>query len=179
MEKYIIRLIKGETALGPVFDGCHNLFADWFNKERIFLTMGDFDPFPISIEDAKKYVESHKKDTWIIFAKQNVDWVPIGYAGLFIRQRHKVGIVRYAIGNDDFLEKGHATRACSLITTWAFDECDLAVITASVSGSNENSSKVLLRNNYSECGKHSSVRFEKGKRYDEYHFEILRETFYD
>jgi RimJ/RimL family protein N-acetyltransferase len=178
MNKHTVRLIEGETALGPVFEGCHNLFVEWFNKERIFLPMGDFDPFPISLDDAKKYVESHKKDTWIVFAKQNENWLPIGYTGLFIRQRHKVGIVRYAICDDLFLEKGHATRACKLVTKWAFDECGLEVLTASVSDSNKSSCKVLLKNDFTQCGKHSLVRFETGLRYDEHHFEILRETFY-
>lgn len=59
--KYKVRMTDGQTALGPAFDGCHTLFLDWFNQERIFLPMGDFDPLPISLDDAKKYVESHKK----------------------------------------------------------------------------------------------------------------------
>ncbi len=178
MNSYVVRLVEGDTALGPIFEGCHELFLKWFNDERIFTAMGDFDPFPISVDDAKRYADSHKKDTWIVFAKDRDSWVPVGYAGIFIRQRHRVGIVRYAIGEESFLGKGHASRACKLITTWGFDECGLDVLTASVSGSNKSSSSVLLKNNYKQCGKHSKVRFEKGKRYDEYHFEILRKTFY-
>ncbi|WP_410575686.1 hypothetical protein [Amycolatopsis sp. cmx-4-61] len=62
--------------------------------------MGDVDPRPFTVEDGKRYVESHLKDTWAVVAEgpENV-WTPVGYAGMFVRSRHRVGIFRIAIGS--------------------------------------------------------------------------------
>lgn len=86
----------GLAALAP----CHSsFFFDWLNDPRIFRGMGDFDSYPFGIQDSEKYVLFHLKDTWLIAVNNNQEWVPVGYAGLFVRQRHRIGILRYAIGN--------------------------------------------------------------------------------
>lgn len=79
----------GLAALAPQHSG---LFFDWLNDPRIFRGMGDFDAYPFGIQDAEKYVLTHLKDTWLIVSKNKRTWIFTGYTGLFVRQRHRVGI---------------------------------------------------------------------------------------
>lgn len=111
MEKFIPRLILENTGLASFQGNIGEYFLKWFNDSRILLHIGDIDPFPFTVEDVKKYLESHRKDTWIIVANNSGGWAPIGYSGLFIRARHRIGIIRNAIGGKDCLRKGHGTRA--------------------------------------------------------------------
>lgn len=179
MTKIIPRMFKETTGLAAFYLGCEEYFYTWFNDSRIYLHMGDLDQFPISLDDCKRYVESHKKDTFLIVAKVDDSWIPIGYAGIFIRSRHRVGILRYAIGNTSFLSCGHAFRAASLYLQWAFNESDLEVVTASVSSSNVGSQKLIKKLGFSLVGKYSKTRFENGVRCDEFLFEISKKEFYE
>lgn len=179
MENFIPRLILENTGLAPFQGNIGEYFLKWFNDSRIFLHMGDIDPFPFTAEDVKKYLESHKKDTWIIVADNNGRWMPIGYFGLFIRSRHRIGIIRNAIGEKDYLRKGHGARAKLLTLSWAFNECDLVSVIASVSFSNYENIKLLYKVGFRECGKYISARLENGKRFDEIHFQITKEEFYE
>lgn len=172
---------ESKTAISPFYPGCEELFFKWFNDPRIYLHMGDLDQFPFSIEDAKRYVESHKKDTWLIIAnignEKEQQWVSIGYIGMFIRSRHKVGIIRYAIGEIDFLRKGHVSRAIKSFCDWSFNESNLFSIHASVSGANPESINVLRKLEFVGVGKYSHSRFENGNRYDEFLFELLNKNY--
>ncbi len=178
MKNIIPRLQNGDTGISPFFIGCEELFFKWFNDPRIYLHMGDLDQFPVSFEDAKKYVESHKKDTWLIIAKQDSEWVPIGYIGMFIRTRHMIGILRYAIGEIEFIGKGHASRAVSTFLNWAFKESNLESVHASVSGINKESSRLLKKIGFKFIGEHLNARFENGQRYNELLFEMLKIDYY-
>lgn len=179
MEKLIPRMSDGRTGLAAFYPGCEALFYEWFNDPRIYSHMGDIDQFPISIEDCRRYVDSHRKDMFLIVANLEGVWIPIGYAGMFIRARHRVGILRYAIGNLNFLSKGYASSAVKLYLKWGFEESDLEVVTASVIDSNPESKKLLVKTGFSFVGKYSKVRFENGNRYDELLFEISKKDFYE
>lgn len=171
---------ESKTAISPFYPGCEELFFKWFNDPRIYLHMGDLDQFPFSIEDAKRYVESHKKDTWLIIANTELEqtqWQPIGYIGMFIRNRHKIGIIRYAIGEQDFLRKGHVSNAITGICNWSFKESDLFSIHASVSGANPESIGVLEKLDFRKCGEYTKSRFENGVRYNEFLFELLNKKY--
>ncbi|MEK7157811.1 MAG: GNAT family protein [Patescibacteria group bacterium] len=99
---------------------------------------------------------------------------PVGYTGLFVRQRHRIGILRYAIGDSTHENKGIATKAVNLMTKWAFDDLDLVSIHASVISSNVGSIRVLKKSGFSQVGKYQKARFESGQHYDEILFELLR-----
>lgn len=101
-------------------------------------------------------------------------WIPVGYTGLFVRQRHRIGILRYAIGDSTHENKGIATKAVNLMTKWAFDDLDLVSIHASVISSNVGSIRVLKKSGFSQVGKYQKARFESGQHYDEILFELLR-----
>ena len=179
MDNFVPRLIMENTGLASFQGDIAQYFLRWFNDLRIFLHMGDIDQFPFSAEDVKRYIEAHRKDTWIIVAKEKNNWIPIGYSGLFIRSRHRVGIIRNAIGEKEYLRKGYATRAKILTLSWAFNECDLVSVISSVSSSNKANSELCLKVGFKECGRYKDARFEDGKRYDEIHLQITRREFYE
>lgn len=168
------RHIDGNVGLAALAPRHSGLFFDWLNDPRIFRGMGDFDAHPFGIQDSEKYVLAHLKDTWLIVLKDERDWIPVGYAGLFVRQRHRVGILRYAIGNSAYENKGIATSAVRLMINWAFDDLDLVSIHASAISSNAGSVRVLEKSGFSQVGKYQKARFESGQHYDEILFELLR-----
>lgn len=175
----IPRAQRVNTGLSPLHPGCEELFFRWFNDPRIYLHMGDLTPYPFTLDDARKYSEAHKKDTWIIIAKDGENWVPIGYSGLYIRNRHRVGIIRHAIGEREYLGKGHAKMARIMSLAWAFNECDLVTVVSSISSSNNENLQLCLKVGFRECGRYLQYRNEDGKRYDEIHLEFLRDDFYN
>jgi len=118
-------------------------------------------------EDARKYVESHKKDTWLIVANNKNIWHPIGYAGLFIRRRHRVGIFRIAIAEKNYLGQGHAYRTTKMMLDWAFNECDLISVHLSVSERNIKAIKLYKSVGFIHCGIFTNSRFENGIRSNE------------
>jgi len=162
----------GLSALAPYHS---SLFFDWLNDPRIFKGMGDFDANPFGVQDSEKYVNAHLKDTWLIFFKKHSKWIPVGYTGLFVRQRHRVGILRYAIGNQSYEKMGIATKAVKLMIRWAFNDLDLVSIHASVVSSNAGSVRVLEKSGFIQIGKYSKARFELGQHHDELLFELVRE----
>lgn len=169
------RYTDGNIGLAALAPYHASLFFDWINDSRV-RKMRDFDAYPFGIQDAEKYVASHLKDKWLIVLKddENKCWIPVGYAGLSIRQRHRVGILGYAIGNKAYEGKGFATKAVGLIIQWAFDDLDLVAIHASTISSNTGSIRVLQKSGFVQVGKYNKARFESGQRYDELLFEFVR-----
>ena len=162
----------GLSALAPYHS---SLFFEWLNNPRIFKGMGDFDSNPFGFQDSEKYVNVHLKDTWLIVFKKQAKWIPVGYTGLFVRQRHRVGILRYAIGNQSYEKMWITTKAVNLMIKWAFNDLDLVCIHASVISLNNGSIRVLEKSGFSHVGKYQKARFESGKRYDELLFELVKE----
>ena len=143
------RHIDGNVGLAALASSHSSLFFEWLNDPRIFRGMGDFDSYPFGIQDAEKYTTAHIKDTWLIVLKNQQDWIPVGYTGLFIRQRHRVGILRYALGNKEFEGKSITTTAVHLMIKWAFNDLDLMSVHASVVSSNISSIRVLQKSGFS------------------------------
>lgn len=169
-----LRHVDGNVGLSALSPHHSKLFFDWLNDPRIFRGMGDFNAHPFGTQDAEKYVLAHLKDTWLIVLKNKRVWTPVGYTGLFVRQRHRVGILIYAIGNSTHENKGIATKSVNLIVRWAFDDLDLISIHASVISSNVGSIRVLEKSGFIQVGKYQKARFESVQHYDEILFELLR-----
>ena len=165
----IPRFVNGNVALAPFFNGVDKFFFEWLNDPDIQQFMGDFDLKPFTESDAERYVESHKKDTWIILNRNSEDenkWNPVGYIGVFIRPRHRIGIMRIGL-NSESRGKGIAYKANRLAIKWCFDFLDLVAIHLSVSDGNKKSIALNKKIGFIECGRYASSRFENGKRYDE------------
>lgn len=149
------------------------------NNPRIYIFMGDIDPFSFTQQDANQYTESHKKDTRLIVVNEKDNWIPVGYTGMFIRKRHRVGIFRIAIANEKYLKQGHASRATKLMIFWAFKECDLQTIHLSVSEKNKHAISLYKTVGFRECGKYFGSRYEFGQRVSEILMEYTVDMFND
>ncbi len=169
------RMRSRATGLAPLDAGCAPLLTSWLNDSDVYFPMGDVDPRPFTVEDGKRYVESHLKDTWAVVAEgpENV-WTPVGYAGMFVRSRHRVGIFRIAIGNPAARGQGHGYRATRLMLKWAFDELDLHCVHLSVSAANTRAVALYKKVGFVECGRYRESRWEDGVRHDEIVMEVLR-----
>lgn len=173
---YIPRLTDNNTGLAPMDNDDFELFFYWFNSDHIAIPMGDIDQYPFTREDAKRYTQKHLKDTWLVVIKDKGLWTPIGYAGIFIRQRHRIGILRVAIGEEKYENLGHGSRACKLILRWCFDYCNLHAIHVCVSASNVKAIDMYRNLGFRECGKYTESRYEKGERHDEVLMELTITT---
>jgi RimJ/RimL family protein N-acetyltransferase len=169
------RTRSGATGLAPFDASCVPLLTSWLNDSEVYLSMGDIDLRPFTAEDGKRYVDSHLKDTWAVVAEgpENV-WTPVGYAGIFVRSRHRVGIFRIAIGTSEARGQGHGYRATRLTLNWAFDELDLHCVHLSVSASNTRAVALYKKVGFVECGRYRESRWEDGVRHDEIVMEVLR-----
>ena len=173
------RMQIDKTVLSPF--GLENemipLLFKWFNSPQIYRFMGDIDQFPFTVDDARNYYLSHKKDTWLICDSDKETLTPIGYTGLFIRKRHSIGIFRIAIAEKEYQGKSHARKATRMLLRWAFEECDLRNIHLSVSSSNENAITLYERIGFKKCGCYQNSRYEDGQIFDEILMEFPRELF--
>lgn len=173
----IPRMRCENTGLATFNNNTAELFFKWMNESSIYTFMGDIDPFPFTEEDARKYVESHKKDTYLIIANNKNMWHPIGYTGLFIRRRHRIGIFRIAITEEKYLGQGHAHRATKMMVDWAFNECDLISVHLSVSERNIKAIKLYKSVGFIHCGTFADSRFENGIRTNEILMEYTIEMY--
>jgi RimJ/RimL family protein N-acetyltransferase len=173
----IPRMTAGNIALASFFPGVENLFYKWLNDVRITTFMGDLDPMPITFENAVAYTKSHQKDTWIICVKEEDVWKPIGYVGLFIRNRHSVGIYRIAIGEAQYLGRGYAKYATAMLLKWSFAECNLQKVHLTVSADNAAGIASYKRVGFQQCGIYKNARFANGVRNDEVSMEVDLESF--
>ncbi|MET8752217.1 GNAT family protein [Streptomyces sp. NPDC004667] len=168
-----IRMRMGPTALAPLNSSHAPLVTSWMNESAVYLNMGDIDSRPFTTEDGKRYVDSHLKDTWIILGEEpDGTWSPVGYSGIFVRGRHRVGIFRIAIGDRSARGKGHGGRATRLMLEWAFGELDLYSVHLSVSASNLHAISLYQNAGFHECGRYTESRREGGGRHDEILMEM-------
>ncbi|MDD5547297.1 MAG: GNAT family N-acetyltransferase [Candidatus Pacebacteria bacterium] len=176
-EKIVPEFFLGKTGLIPLTDDAASYFFKWFGDLRIFNFMGDLTTFPFTMENAVKYANAHKKDTKFIVGKNNGEWAIIGYMGLFIRERHNIGIFRIAIGEASYLGGGHAKRAIMLTFEYGFEKLNLYSIHLSVSGSNLTAIKLYESSGFRYCGEYTGARLENGKRSSEILMEYTAEMY--
>ena len=86
-----------DVAIAPMHDGLEDLFFSIFNDNEVLEFMGDWGLNPKSMSYVRDYIKKHRDDTWIICKKIDNQWIAIGYCGIYLRERHKVGILRIAV----------------------------------------------------------------------------------
>lgn len=172
------RFMMGNTALCPYNDDASLYFHRWFSDNELITNMGDWEFFPIpySNHTALDYVKNTRKTTWLICAAEPDDrLIPIGYTGIYIKHRHRIGIFRIAIPESEYRKKGHAFRATTMFLEWAFAYLDLFALHLSVTASNIPAVSLYKKCGFVECGKHTSSRHEPDGCHDEILMELLRE----
>ncbi len=166
----------GSTALCAFNDQTPDLFHGWLNDPELINNMGDwsFMPAPYQNRSAEKYCEAVRDTTWLICAIEEPKLVPIGYTGILVRQRHRIGVFRIAIAERRYRGQGHASRATHLFLDWAFRYLDLFAVHLSVTSSNMAALQLYKKCGFAEVGRYSEARYEPNGRFDEVHMELLR-----
>lgn len=173
------RYRREDTALCAFTRDTPALFERWWNDIELTTSMGDwtFMPLPYAGQNAEEYCKRIANTTWLIGAVEAEERiVPIGYTGIFIKQRHRVGIFRIAIPERSYRGKGHARRATGMFLEWAFLDLDLLAVHLTVSGSNARAIDLYRACGFIECGRYTNSRHERAGRSDEVHMEILRDA---
>lgn len=171
------RFRDSTTALCPYHDDAAALFHRWFSDDELITRMGDWDFLPVPYgESAEEYVKRTRRTTWLICALGDDTVTPIGYTGIHVKQRHRVGVFRIAIPEVAYRRQGHAYRATNMFNRWAFRHLDLLAIHLSVTSSNGGAIALYRRCGFVECGRYAQSRHEPDGRHDEIHMELLKST---
>jgi RimJ/RimL family protein N-acetyltransferase len=172
----IPRFTSETTALCPYNDETPQLFNRWFSDNELISRMGDWEFYPVPYSDhtAADYAKRTRKTTWLICAVESDKLVPIGYTGIYVKARHRIGIFRIAIPEASYRRFGHGYRATMMFIEWAFTQLDLFALHLSVTGSNAPAVGLYKKCGFRECGRYTDSRYEPDGRHDEVHMELLR-----
>ena len=138
--------------------------------------MGDWEfyPLPHYGQTPAEYVQRTRKTTWLVCDLSQQEPLPVGYTGLYLQPRHRVGIYRVAIAEAAYRGKGHGYRTTLMALEWAFKYLDLFSLHASLAASNKPSIGLHLKCGFKECGRYTLSRYEPAGRTDEIQMEILQ-----
>jgi RimJ/RimL family protein N-acetyltransferase len=169
--------VKGTTALCPFNDDTPKLFERWFADQELIAVMGDWEflPLPYYDQTPEEFVRRTRRSTWLVCAVEADRLVPIGYTGLYVQQRHRVGILRLAIAERDRRQQGHGLRATEMAIDWAFGALDLFTLHLSVTAKNKSAIELYRKCGFQECGRYRSSRFAPDGRSDEVLMELMRD----
>lgn len=132
-------------------------------------------PHPYTLEYANEFIQFVKD-----LPKGTVKGIMhngelVGTLGIFPQDDvyQKSAELGYLIG-EDYWGKGIGTQAIKMICDWAFAECDINRIFASVFETNPASMKVLLKNGFIQEGILKKAIYKDGVFLDEHRFAMLK-----
>jgi RimJ/RimL family protein N-acetyltransferase len=168
---------NASTALCPYNDDTSLLYERWFADQELVALMGDWEFFPLPYyeQTAAEYVKRTRRTTWLVCELGTGRPLAIGYAGMYLQPRHRVGIMRLAIAEPNYRRRGHGYRATQMMLDWAFRSLDLFSIHASMTESNLPAIALNKKSGFRECGRYRQSRYEPTGRFDEIHMELLRD----
>lgn len=172
-------LLQGITGLAKFTEDAYKYFFRWMNDPEVSRFLGDREPAPYSIEDARNHVKVLEKDSLLIVVKQNLIWVPVGYIRLVLRPRHKIANFVIAIGEQEFRGQGHGKVATVLTIKYAIENLDLFSVHLVVSVNNIAAVKTYEKVGFRACGLRHGARLEDGRRIDEIVMEYTRDMYYN
>lgn len=165
------------TVLCPYNEDTPKLFEKWFSDQQLIAAMGDWDfyPLPYYEQTPEEYVRRTRRATWLVGVQEETGITPIGYTGLYMQPRHRVGILRLAIAESAFRNQGHGFRATMMALEWGFRSLNLFSVHLSTTASNRGAVALYQKCGFRECGRYKLSRYEPDGRFDEIHMELLRE----
>lgn len=145
------------------------------NNKKIWDNIRDFVPFPYSVKDAEDFIAFTQKET----PQQTfgITYNELLCGSIAIEKQTDVyshsGHLGYWIG-EPFWGKGIATKACHLITQYAFKELKLHRIYSSVFDYNKGSMRVLEKCGYQREAILKQGILKNGKMHDEHIYAKLK-----
>lgn len=164
-------LSKGKIRLRPLLDGDQDALASLANNKRIWDNVRDYFPFPYSRKDAEVFIELTKQEETPLTFAVEYDKQFCGVIGLIGQNDvyRKTAEIGYWIG-EPFWNKGIATTAVGLITTYGLRQLDFIRIHAGIFEYNVGSMRVLEKNGFVKEGIFQKAVFKNGQIWNEHRF---------
>ncbi|MCL3782739.1 N-acetyltransferase [Prolixibacteraceae bacterium JC049] len=158
----------GNVMLRELKDSDLHELSEYANNEKVSVNLRDAFPTPYTFENAKSFKE-------MVDSQNPKTFFAIEYQGKY------VGNISLSIGNDvykksaeigyfigePFWNKGIATKAVNLMTSWGFNNLNIVRIHSGVFDFNKSSQRVLEKCGYSKEGIFLKSICKNGKIYDE------------
>jgi RimJ/RimL family protein N-acetyltransferase len=171
-----VELVAGNIRLRPLEDADKERFARLANNRKIWLNVRDRFPYPYTIADAERFIEStmqqHPLTTFAIWYELKL----VGAIGLVpqedvYRFSAELG---YWIG-EPFWNKGIASGAVKLMVQFAFEQLQLQKVFAGVFEGNEASIRALKKCGFQQEGIARKAAFKNNVFIDEYRYGKVKE----
>ncbi len=168
-------LKEGNIILRPLNNKDANMLAQLANNRKIWINVRDFFPSPYSIEDANYFIsltqrENPQMSFAIEYNRQFCGMVGLSGQSDVYKKTAEIG---YWIG-EPYWNKGIATIAVKLLTSYGFDQLDFIRIHSGIFEYNIASMKVLIKNGYEKEGVFKKSIIKDGKIYDEHRFSKIK-----
>ncbi|NJN26740.1 MAG: GNAT family N-acetyltransferase [Cyclobacteriaceae bacterium] len=170
-----MELIQGRLILRPIRYDDKESLAKLANNKKIWLSLRDTFPLPYRIADAENFIEMTKNfGSWRVFAI-TYDYEFCGVISLILQ--HDVYCKSAEIGywlGESYWNKGIASTAVSLLTTYGFEDLALERIFAAVFSGNQASIRVLEKCAFRQEGLFRKAVFKNNVLLDELRFARLK-----
>lgn len=170
-----MELVDGKVRLRPLRYADREHLAELANNKKIWNNLRDMFPYPYTLEDADKFLDSVKQQEPQVTLAIEYDFQFVGVIGLVLQPDvYKKGAeIGYWIG-EPFWGKGIATQALNLASDYAFETLAFERLYAGVFEGNEASKRVLEKCGFQLEGISRKAVFKNNKLIDEYRYGKLR-----
>lgn len=172
-----MELVDGKVRLRPLRYADRERLAKLANNKKIWNNLRDMFPYPYTLEDADKFLDSVKQQEPQVTLAIEYEFQFAGVIGLVPQPDvYKKGAeIGYWLG-EPFWGKSIATKALMLATSYAFESLGFERLFAGVFEGNEASKRVLEKCGFQLEGISRQAVFKNYKLMDEYRYGKVKES---
>ena len=167
-------ITDGIITLRSLIDDDASTLAKLANNKKIWDNLRDIMPYPYSVDNAIFFIDLVKQEDPQVTFGIEYKGALCGVIGLVAQQDvyKKTAEIGYWIG-EPYWNKGIATRAVNLVTSYGFNKLDIVRIHTGVFEYNTASMKVLENCGYKKDGVFEKAIFKNGKTWDEHRYSKI------
>ena len=167
-------ITDGIITLRSLIDDDASTLAKLANNKKIWDNLRDIMPYPYSVDNAIFFINLVKQEDPQVTFGIEYKGALCGVIGLVAQQDvyKKTAEIGYWIG-EPYWNKGIATRAVNLVTSYGFNKLDIVRIHTGVFEYNTASMKVLENCGYKKDGVFEKAIFKNGKTWDEHRYSKI------
>ena len=167
-------ITDGIITLRSLTDDDASTLAKLANNKKIWDNLRDIMPYPYSVDNAIFFIDLVKQEDPQVTFGIEYKGALCGVIGLVAQQDvyKKTAEIGYWIG-EPYWNKGIATRAVNLVTSYGFNKLDIVRIHTGVFEYNTASMKVLENCGYKKDGVFEKAIFKNGKTWDEHRYSKI------
>jgi len=168
-------LSEGQVGLRPPDKEDKIILSVLANNKNIFDNLRDYFSFPYTESDAEEFIQSIQEENPRATFAIEYEGQFCGICGLMLQTDvyRKTAEIGYWIG-EPFWNKGIATIAVKLLTSYGFDHLDLVRIHTGVYEYNRASMKVLEKCDYENDGIFKKSIIKNGSIWNEHRYSKVR-----